>query len=203
MARLQVGTVLDALTKKKRYRWYHGAAFLMGITLVERGLEALAKKANPAPIGEDDRGYYTSLTLARFAPPGLAFPIAWAINDIAAVWGTLLVLNKPTGTPGRQEFLYLQAASWGVYSLFTALHFGLRSPLNALVLTTLHAGLNTASVTIHHELNDQRVALSLVPVLAWLTIALPTAATTALWNRDRLYKLGPFVESPAKWLKAG
>lgn len=189
--------------KNKQYRWYHGALFFVGITLVERGLEALVKKVPATPNArKDDRDYYKDQHQAVFAPPGIAFPIAWGINDIATIWGNLRVLNKPAGTPGRQEYLGLQAASWGVYSLFTALHFGLRSPINALVLTTAHAGLNIASeVVAINKLKDQKVAVSLAPVLCWLAVALPTAITSALWNRDRFYKTGPMVTPSSRWLK--
>lgn len=195
---------MNRLKSKKRYRWYHGALFLIGITLVERGLETFAKKAGPTPIHQDDREYYRSLKLPVFAPPGKAFPIAWAVNDIALVWAGLRVLNKPRGTAGRSEFIRLQAASWGIYALFTALHFGLRSPLNAFTLTTAHTGLNLASVAIAiRKLQDKRATLLMAPVIGWLVIALPTAATTALWNRDQLYQTGPFLQPREKWLKAG
>jgi tryptophan-rich sensory protein len=188
---------------RNRYRWYHGALFLAGITIIERGLEALVKKAPLGPsTRQDDRAFYKNQHQAVFAPPGVAFPIAWTVNDIATIWGNLRVLNKPNGTPGRRDYLVLQAASWGVYSLFTALHFGLRSPINALALTTAHAGLNIASeVVAVNKLQDKTVALSLAPVLCWLTVALPTAVTSALWNPDRLYQTKPLVSPDSRWLK--
>ena len=188
---------------KNKWCWYHGALFLAGITIVERGLEALVKKSKAGPsIRKDDGDYYKSLNQPLFAPPAVAFPIAWILNDISTIWGNLRVLNKPEHTPGRREYLLLQGTSWGVYSLFTAMHFGLRSPINALVLTTIHAGLNVASeVVALRELKDKKVALSLVPVLCWLAVALPTAVSTALWNRDSLYKKGPFTAPSPKWSK--
>ncbi|WP_224996017.1 tryptophan-rich sensory protein [Cesiribacter sp. SM1] len=189
--------------REKKYRWYHGALFLAGITLVERGLEALVKKAPAGPdTRQDDRAFYKNQHQAVFAPPGVAFPIAWTVNDIATIWGNLRVLNKPKGTAGRQEYLALQAASWGVYSLFTALHFGLRSPINALALTTAHAGLNIASELVAvNKLQDRKVAASLVPVLSWLAVALPTAVTSALWNPDRFYQTKSIVKPHKRWLK--
>lgn len=200
-------TVQKAFEKKQKpaYKWYHGALFLLGITLLERSAEALAKKANPKVSRQaNDKEYYKNLRQPAFAPAAKAFPIAWAICDIALIWGNIRVLNKPVATPGRKEYLALQAASWGVYSLFTALHFGLRSPLNALGLTTVHAALNAASeVVAVRQLKDQQLALAHVPVLSWLSLALPTAATTALWNKDSFYDKGPFLLPDQKWLKAG
>lgn len=198
----------SAFGKKKaapKYRWYHGAMFLAGITLLERGLEVLAKKANPQLEKQaNDRDYYQNQKKPVFAPPAKAFPIAWALCDLALIRGNLRVLNKATGTPGRKQYLNLQAASWGVYALFTALHFGLRSPLNALSLTSLHAALNVASEAIAlKKLKDRELALTHAPVLAWLALALPTAATTALWNKDPFYEKGPFLQPDKKWLKAG
>lgn len=188
-----------------KYKWYHGALFFVGITVVERGLEKLSKKAmTHSGYSKDDKAYYNSLKQAVFAPPAQAFPIAWLLNDVATIWGNLRVLNKAAGTAGRSQYLALQEASWGIYALFTAMHFGLRSPLNALVLTCTHAGLNIASEAVAlQQLKDKKVALSLVPVLAWLAVALPTAITTALWNRDNFYKAGPFIRPKENWLKHG
>ena len=59
------------------FKWYHGALFFAGITLVERGLEKLSKKINPRPVKKDDKVYYKELHQPVFAPPAKAFPIAW------------------------------------------------------------------------------------------------------------------------------
>ena len=199
--------IKGAFRKKQKhaYQWYHGALFLAGISLLERGLEALTKKLNPQiSLQDDDQAFYQTLKQPFFAPPAKAFPIAWAACDIALIWANLRVLNMPAVTPGRREYLGLQAASWGIYSIFTAMHFGLRSPLNALTLTTIHTGLNTASGAIAlTQLKDSKVALLHAPVLGWLSLALPTAVTTAIWNKDPFYNKGPFVQPRKEWLKAG
>ena len=45
------------------------------------------------------------------------------------------------------------------------------------------------------------VALSLATLFLWLIVALTAATFQALWNRDDLYELGPFVKPSARLLK--
>lgn len=202
MKRKSSGITFES-NQQAAFKWYHGALFLAGISLVEKGLEWLTKKANAVPSSkQEDKDYYKNLRLPFFAPPAKAYPIAWTICDLALIWGNLRVLNKPAATPGRQQYLMLQVGSWGVYSLFTALHFGLRSPVNAFSLTSLFTGLHLASTSIaNKQLQDRKVAWAHMPVLGWLSLALPTAATTALWNKDSFYNTKAATVPDNSWLK--
>ena len=111
------------------------------------------------------------------------------------IWGTLRVLNKPAGTPGRNAYLALQAATWLDFVLFNAAYFSLRSPINALILTFVFFCLTIASGFVAiFRLKDTRVALSLGTLFIWLIVALSAAAAQALWNHDDLYDVGPFAE---------
>jgi tryptophan-rich sensory protein len=47
----------------------------------------------------------------------------------------LHVLQKSEATEGREVYLKLQVLSWLDYILFNAAYFGLKSPINAFVLT--------------------------------------------------------------------
>ena len=105
------------------------------------------------------------------------------------------MLNKPRGTPGRDEYLALQAATWLNFVLFNAAYFSLRSPINAFILTFSMFWLTVASILVSIlRLKDTKVALSLATLMLWLTIALTAASFQALWNRDDLYHAGPFMK---------
>jgi tryptophan-rich sensory protein len=202
-------SILSSLSNisRKKYRWYHGAAILVGLNLAERGLEYLTKKVNKqqstTSIPEStDKEWYRRERRPVFAPPGKAFPIAWAINNLATIYGNLRVLNMPKATPGRSAFLNLQTASWATYVLFGAAHFGLRSHLNALGLTIANVALNVLSERVAiTKLKDEKVAWSLAPTLAWLAVALPTAVTMAAWNKDEFYHTPVLAKPEPEWIK--
>ncbi len=184
-----------------RWRWYHGVAFYIIAQLLTFGLGGLTsavrgtkgKTMRDAFFG--DVSYFKALKQSAVTPPSWVFGPAWTINNIAAIWGALRVLNKPAGTPGRDEYLRLQAASWLDYVTFNAAYFSLRSPINALALTAIFFALTMASGFVSlFRLKDTRVALSLATTFVWLLVALTAAMFQALWNRDDLYKVGPFAK---------
>jgi tryptophan-rich sensory protein len=185
----------------KKWRWYHGLAFYILVQFLTFGLSALTSIISGnrgKDLREDifgDVSYFRSLKQSIITPPAWVFGPAWTINNISTIWGALQVLNKPRGTPGRDEYLALQAATWLNFVLFNAAYFSLRSPINAFVLTLTFFLLTVASgVVALFQLKDTKVALSLATVFVWLIIALTAGACQALWNHDDLYNVGPFVE---------
>lgn len=193
----------------RRWGWGHGAVFYASVQGLLFGLGWLTRRAlgRTAPRGArddafGDNAYYNGLRQPSFAPPDWAFAPAWTVNNILAIRGLLWVLNMPAGASGRRAFLALQGVSWGAYCAFNAAFFGLRSPINAAVLTDANIGLTVASVWVAlTRLKDPRAALSLSTLLPWLLLAGPTATALAAWNRDDLYRAGPFVEPPPGWVK--
>ncbi len=184
-----------------QWRWYHGLAFYAVVQLLTFGLAGLTSiiSGNKGETLRDNVfgnvSYFSSLKQSIFTPPSWAFGPAWTINNFFAIWGALAVLNKPKGTPGRTEYLALQGATWLNFVIFNAAYFSLRSPINALVLTFVFAGLTVSSVFVAiFRLKDTKVALSLATLLVWLTVAATAATAQALWNRDDLYNVGPFTE---------
>ena len=184
-----------------QWRWYHGLAFYAVVQLLTFGLASLTSiiSGNRGETLRDNVfgnvSYFSSLKQSIFTPPSWAFGPAWTINNFFAIWGALAVLNKPKGTPGRTEYLALQGATWLNFVIFNAAYFSLRSPLNALVLTLVFAGLTVSSAFVAiFRLKDTKVALSLATLLVWLTVAATAATAQALWNRDDLYNVGPFTE---------
>lgn len=99
-------------------------------------------------------------------------------------------------------YLKLQVLSWLDYILFNAAYFGLKSPINAFVLTLSMFLLTVLSGWVAvFRLRDSKVALSLATLFVWLLIALTAASFQALWNRDEFYQVGPFVRPLASLLK--
>lgn len=195
-------------TTQPTWRWYHGVAFYAIVQLITFGLGGLTSLVS-GNTGKDLRenlfgnvSYFRSLKQSVFSPPSWVFGPAWTINNIFVIWGTLQVVNKPGGTQGRSAFLALQAASWLNFVVFNAAYFSLRSPINAFVLTLSMFLLTIASgIVALFRLKDTKVALSLATLFVWLMIALTAASFQAAWNKDDLYKVGPFADVNPKLLK--
>ncbi len=191
--------------KARRYKWWHGVAFYVGIQAAQWGLRAAAQRLTDehgAATRNDDRESYKAQRLPVFAPPGAAFPIAWAINSVSAIAGGLYVLNLSRRTEGRTEFLRLQAGAWCLFALFNTAYFGLRSPINAALVTFAYTGVTAASLDVAlRRMHDPTAALSLGTTAAWLVIANPVALAQAAWNQDPFWNAGPFAKPPRGWEK--
>lgn len=156
-----------------RYRWWHAAA--VGIA---------ANAASAAPFGYNgDEPFYNDLDTPPGSPPDWAFAPAWAFNNLTALWSNLRVANLPVATPGRRTALALEGVNWGLFASFSALYFGLRSPVLGAVNTVAGLGLTAASVAVTAKI-DRKAAWALAPRLAWLGLATYVSVATALRNRD-------------------
>jgi len=161
----------------------------------------LANRREPESRRED-REFYRTERLPFFAPPAAAFPIAWTINSVSAIAGGLHVLNLPPDTEGRREFLRLQAVAWTLFSTFQAGYFGLRSPINAALITVAYTSVTAASLVVAlQRLKDPAAAVSLASTAAWLVLATPLGVTQAAWNYDPFWNTGPWTEPRKHWLK--
>jgi tryptophan-rich sensory protein len=171
------------------------------------GLSALVSGLSRKRIGSihklfGDTAYFKSLKQVKITPQAWAFGPAWTLNNISVIWGLLHVLQKSEATEGREVYLKLQVLSWLDYILFNAAYFGLKSPINAFVLTLSMFLLTVLSGWVAvFRLRDSKVALSLATLFVWLLIALTAASFQALWNRDEFYQVGPFVRPLASLLK--
>ncbi|MGC1783426.1 MAG: tryptophan-rich sensory protein [Acidobacteriaceae bacterium] len=193
--------------KNQRYRWWHGVAFYAGVQLAQLAIRAAVRCARggaTAAISDGDRESYRSRRLPVYAPPAIAFPIAWSINCASLLAGGLHVLNLPEETEGRAEFLRLQASAWALFSLFNTAHFELRSPINAALLTFAYSAVTVASLAVAlRRMEDRTAAFSVATTVAWLALANPLAVTQAAWNRDPFWNVGPLVMPPRGWEKSG
>ena len=189
--------------KRKRWRWYHAPLLHLGTEVLSYGLSKLTEQATGFDSTRKAQdAFYENLKLPVFAPPGPAFPIVWAINNVARTAGVVRVLNLPQGTPGRKAYLTFQSVSLVNYASFNPLYFGLRSPTNGAVTTLLDTGLNLGSLYVAlTQLEDTQTALSLSTILPWLGLASAVSVSVALWNEDAFYGAQPRVQAPPSWVK--
>jgi tryptophan-rich sensory protein len=187
------------MKKRDSFEWWHGVLFYAGVQLLSWGIRSAARRANAAHSRRADRAFYKKEKLPVFAPPGVAFPIAWSINSASAIAGGLRVLNRRRHSAMRVRFLRLQAAAWLLFAAFNAAYFELRSPINAAAITLGYSCLTAVSIKIALAMRDRGTVIALLPTAAWLALANPVAITVAAWNRDEFWKIGPLVDPP-KWL---
>ena len=176
-----ISKTLDGTFRPERYRWYHALGFGLAINLAS-GL-VLGRRA-------EDRRFYESFEQASFAPPAWAFVPVWAANNASTLWGNLRLLNQQEDTPNRGALLWLQGASWFLFSTFSYVYFRKESPILAFVWTAAMWLLTIASVLLSLK-NDRKLTLSLGSLLAWLTLATPVAAYQAIRNPDGLLGYQP------------
>ena len=162
-----------ATTRPPRYRWWHALGFGVAANVV-------------AELLGGGTGFYERQRQAPFAPPSALFGPAWLLNNAATLWGNLRLMNLPPGTPGRRALLGLQGASWACFVAFSPAYFRLRSPILGLACTVGMYGLTLASLAVAAR-TDWRIALSLVPLGLWLTLATPVAAYAAAHNPDECF----------------
>lgn len=190
---------------RKRFQWWHGLAFYAGVQVVRLGLRMATRKYGEHrgwSVDRDDRASYGAKRLPVFAPPGIAFPIAWTINSVCSIAGGLYVLNLSRWKKGRREFLCLQAGAWVLFAMFDPAYFGLRSPINAAAVTFAYTGVTIASINVALcKMKEPKAACSLATTMAWLAIANPVAVAQAAWNYDPFWDAGPLSDPPRRWLK--
>lgn len=170
---------VEATFRPRRYRWWHALLFWAAVSL-------------PSWVAfrpEEDERYYEEQEQAPFAPPSWVFGPAWAANNAAVLWGNLRLVNLPEG-PDKKALLRLQGASWFLFSTFAYVAFRRRSPILGFVWTAAFWALTVASVIRSREA-DKKTTLSLVPLLAWLTFAVPVGAYQATHNPDELFGYDP------------
>ncbi len=175
-----------------RYRWWHGAA-----------VGAVANVASALPAGYNgDKSFYESQRTPPGSPPGWVFAPVWAANNALTLMSNLRIANLPADTPLRRKALVVEAANWALFSAFSGLYFGLRSPVLGAIDTAAGLVVTGYSVGITAKL-DRRAAWALVPRLAWLGFATYVSTATAVKSPDallgyvpRLPQVGTDARSP-------
>lgn len=184
---------------KRKFTWWEGALFFAGVQLAQWGIRAAVRRSLKVPTSRVDRSFYRRQKQPVFAPPGAAFPIAWTINSVCAIAGSVHVLNTRSGAE-RRSYLRGQGVAWALFAVFNTAYFELRSPINAAAVTAGYSLATAASLRAALRMGDRRAALSLLPTSLWLMLANPVALTTAAWNKDQFWGTGPLMKAP-KWLQ--
>lgn len=175
-----ISKAFDEAFRPERYRWYHVLGFGLAVNLAS-GLSGRRT---------EDRRFYESFEQASFAPPSWVFAPAWAANNASTLWGNLRLLNQPEDAPNKRVLLWLQGASWVLFSTFGYVYFRKRSPILAFIWTAAMWLLTIAGVLLSLK-NDRKITLSLGSLLAWLTLTTPVAAYQAVRNPDELLGYQP------------
>lgn len=172
-----LGDLVRAAIMPARYRWWHGLAF---------GVMANAVSGLSVGRRSEDQRYYEAMNQAPWAPPSWVFGPAWTFNNISVLWGNLRLLNLPEATPQRRTLLWLQGASWAIFSTFSYVYFNRRSPILAFTWTGGMYVLTISSMLLASRI-DRKIVLSLVSLFLWLSLATPTAAYQMVYNPDPLF----------------
>jgi tryptophan-rich sensory protein len=176
-----VGRLTRAVIQPQQFRWWHGLA----LGIAANSVSGLSLGNRP-----QDRRFYENKRQAPFAPPGWAFAPVWAINNISTIWGNLRLLNLPEETADKRAIVWLQAASWALFSTFSYVYFVKQSPILAFVWTAGMYGLTIASMLLAPKL-DRKIVLSLASTFLWLSLAIIVAGYQMVYNDD------PFFGTPA------
>lgn len=168
---------MSEISSLKKWRWYHAVLFWLLVNLSQYwGLGGNASS-------------YERLQQAPFAPPGGVFGPVWLVLNAFVLWGNLRLLNQP-GLRYRQTLLAFQGLSWLIYATFSFVNFQLKSPVLAFDWTFLMFLLTLTSVMLGWR-GDRRIALSLLPLLAWLGFATALATYQMMFNPDPFFGKGP------------
>ena len=154
-----------------RFRTWHAAAFLAGVSAVS----ALSSS-------KDARAYWRGLDRPAKAPPRWVFPTVWGGLNVLQVWADLRILNNRRA-PERKALLGLRAVSWLLHALFTPAFFRARSPL-ASEAVTLAEGVTAGATVALLARSDPLAAAALTPLTLWTAYASLMGAEAAASNPD-------------------
>lgn len=156
-----------------RFRTWHAAAFLAGISAVS----ALSSS-------KDARAYWRGLNKPAKAPPAWVFPTVWTGLNVLQLWADLRILNNRS-SPDRNTLLGLRGVSWLLYTLFTPAFFRAKSPI-AGEAVSLAEGITTGATVALLAKSDPLAAAALAPVTLWTAYASLLGAEVAASNSDQL-----------------
>lgn len=143
-----------------------------------------ANLISAAPAGYNgDEAFYNKFSKPKIAPPDWMFAPVWLFNNFTTLYANLRIANLPEGTPGRKANLWLEGTGWLLFSSFSPLYFGLKSPVLGAVNTMLGLGVGTASLALASQL-DKKAAWAITPRVAWLLLATYVSIATAAINKD-------------------
>jgi tryptophan-rich sensory protein len=156
-----------------RFRAWHAAAFLAGITTVS------IVSSSP-----DSRRFYRNLKKPKIAPPGWVFPPVWTALNVLQLWADLRILNRGGG-PDHNKIIGLRALNWVLYALFTPAFFRAKSPVAAEAIALAEGATAGATIALLAR-EDPIAAAALVPLTLWTGYASLIGGEIAAHNPDKL-----------------
>lgn len=165
-----------------KFRWWHAAI----IFVVANLLSALPAGYN----GEE--AFYNNFTQPAVAPPDWAFAPAWLFLNVTSLYALWLIANRPKETPGRRAFIWVEGIGWVLFAIFSALYFGLKSPILGAVDTVLGLIVGLLSLGVSYRI-DRKASLNILFRVLWLVLATYVSVYVALVNRDEFLGAGPFM----------
>lgn len=114
--------------------------------------------------------WYATLRKPAFAPPNWLFGPAWTLLYILMALASWLVWKKGLATPIVKPALVVYLIQLVLNALWSALFFGLRSPLAGLIEIVLLWFAILATVTLFFRVSKGAGAM-LLPYLGWVSFA--------------------------------
>ncbi len=180
---VHVSTTHQAVPESAQsFRWWHAAIIFV-----------VANVLSAAPAGYNgDEAFYNNFLQPSISPPDWAFAPAWLFNNVTSLYALWRIANRPPTQPGRNMFVWLEGINWVLFAAFTSLYFGLKSPILGAADTVLGLILTGASLYVSYRI-DRKAALAILPRFLWLILASYVSIYVALYNKDLLFNIGPFV----------
>jgi benzodiazapine receptor len=147
-----------------------------------QGLSAWIAQREP---GRDTRSQYEAFQRPSFAPPGVAFPVAWSLLNVTTATSAWRVWQARDAQSRHTEALAWWASAVVVRSGYVPLAFGQRrlwaATADAALLCAVMARYAAVACRV-----DRPAALLALPEMAWTAFATALSAAVALGNdRDR------------------
>ena len=115
--------------------------------------------------------WYSTLVKPWFAPPGGVIAVIWTVLFMLMGISLFLVWREGLGRPRVKAAIYIFAAQFVVNIAWSAAFFGMRSPLNGLIVIVL-LWLMILLTIIKFWRVSKNAALLLVPYILWVSIAM-------------------------------
>lgn len=144
----------------------------------------IANLISAAPAGYNgEETFYNNSKLPELAPPDWLFPPVWLFNNITSLIALSLIANMEKDTIYRKGFITSETIGWILFSFFSILYFGLKSPVFAAIDTGLGLVVVSASLYFSYKIN-RKAFWYIMPRFLWLVLATYVSIYVAVVNKD-------------------
>ena len=132
-------------------------------------------------LTESGMGWYRTLSLPAFTPPGATIGMVWSVIYVLSAVAVMLLWRQRALYPRFGPLLALLPLN-GVLNALWCYVFFVAQQLGLAVLEMIVLNLSTAAVIVLTWNRQRTVALLLVPYFAWVCFATVLAAT--IWRMN-------------------